>query len=74
MDDFSPEADRISWAVTATPLHWRQSGYPQPTAHNQHIYDAGCAICKAGHAPWALRIVIDAILAEHAQIDGSERG
>jgi hypothetical protein len=63
--DYSDEANRIAIAIGQEPFHWEQSGYPEPTAHWKHLWDDGCAICKVGYAPWALRLVIDRILALH---------
>lgn len=59
---FTRRADELTWIITSRPVWWKESGYPPPTPHDQHLYDDGCAICKAGHAPWALRLVIDAVL------------
>lgn len=60
---FSDEIERITSVIGDSPLHWPASLYPPPSPHWEHIYDAGCAICKAPHAPEALRIVIEAVLA-----------
>lgn len=60
-DRFTDLADRLSWLVTSRPIGWLDN-YPPTTPHGEHVYDGSCAICKAGSAPGALRIVIDAVL------------
>lgn len=58
---YSEAADRITAAITSRPLPWIDC-YGETERHDQHGWMDGCAICKAGYAPWALRIVIDAVL------------
>lgn len=73
---YSDLADRISWLVAKRHLGWlcdiTGAPYEPTTAHDEHLYDGACAICKAGHAPVALRIVIDAVL--DALVGGPEGG
>lgn len=63
IEAFSDAADRISFAITAKPFGWlEEEAIGAWTAHDKHLYDGSCAICKAPYAPGALRVVIDAVL------------
>lgn len=66
MARFTDEADRISWIIARQRLGWLADSDGDPylpsSPHDKHIYNGDCAICKAGNAPLALRVVIDAVL------------
>lgn len=66
---FSDEAEWLSWLVSGRKLGWMtydDGTVVEPTtAHGEHIFDSSCAVCKVGHAPAALRVVIDAVLDAH---------
>lgn len=66
---FTDLADRLSWAVSSRSLPWEGEDDPA-SPHGEHLFDQWCAICKTPHAPWALRVVIDAVL--DALIDDRE--
>lgn len=58
---FSDAADRLTYVIAAQALPWIDC-YGETGRHDQHLEQGGCAICRAGHAPHALRVVIDAVL------------
>lgn len=60
-EPFSEAADRITYAISSAPLPWIDC-YGEAERHDTHMWDDACAICKAGYAPLALRVVIDAVL------------
>lgn len=65
--EFSPEVERITKELGDMPLSlpigdglwWPLCESP----HWTHIHHDACAICKAGDAPYALRLVIERVLA-----------
>lgn len=60
-EPFSEAADRITYAISSSALPWIDC-YGEAERHDLHGWMDSCAICKAGYAPWALRVVIDAVL------------
>lgn len=60
-EPFSEAADRITACICSRPLPWIDC-YGEAERHDLHGWMDSCAICKAGYAPWALRVVIDAVL------------
>jgi hypothetical protein len=60
---FSDAAERLVGPIFEMSLPWLEEYGHQPwTPHGEHLYDGECSICKAGAAPGALRVVIDAVL------------
>lgn len=77
--------DGIVAALCENPPGWNVDSdgtlWPPSTAHdrpNGHRYDGGCAICRAGDRPEALRAVVKAVIemldpADHGAIQDAAR-
>lgn len=59
--------DRVIDGLLDEPIGWLMAGedtpWPPARPHGHHLYDARCAICRAGDRPEALAALVAAVCA-----------